>query len=624
VRTVTFYSYKGGTGRTLLLAHTARFLASAGMRVVMIDMDMEAPGLPYKFALNSDRELWPTGGGLVEHLAAYVRGEIQQVNAPALARPIEIPDLEHHPTRTGAIYMIAAGDAPSVDYVRALSGTDWHSFYWGEPGTDGQPAAGGWREVFETLKAQIQDDLHADYLLIDSRTGLADISGVCLNALPDVIVAMTLHRSETIDGMSWALKRACEAAEREARPLTIIKVIARVSSRQPEPDVSGIHDDLPDGPLVYLHVDRELEIRERPLFPSDDITLRESPLLRDYLRFFRLLDRDCFERSHVSRVASLLEHNDAERRDQPAPAVSSGFSDGRVTQRVRARGELRVARSQLPNARVFEMFGSAITDGIAERLRLVGHREQPTPSEIIYDALGGQIRDGVMDFFTDPYPLTDLRQESAEIVQFGVLETYLLVWPKRARKPQALPTAPIGVEGTLEPWLTEASTAGRNNQLEIACLGPEARSESYRFLWRYGAALHNPHEGGLARWLLEESPNTRVALVDRALFARIRRDQRQEIEVQHVQFSKPRPVGFVLPRDDRDWRRLVVDVLALLLQTRFGPPAWEEIQKELQQGLGIKVDGWSQFCRYLAMDMTVARAGTWLQDADARIAQRQR
>ncbi|MFD2350514.1 AAA family ATPase [Nonomuraea ferruginea] len=42
---VTFYSYKGGAGRTMALANTAWLLASNGLRVLAIDWDLESPGL---------------------------------------------------------------------------------------------------------------------------------------------------------------------------------------------------------------------------------------------------------------------------------------------------------------------------------------------------------------------------------------------------------------------------------------------------------------------------------------------------------------------------------------------------------------------------------------------------
>ena len=50
METVAFYSYKGGVGRTLLVANTARFLAQSGRECgCAFDLDLEAPGLHYKF-----------------------------------------------------------------------------------------------------------------------------------------------------------------------------------------------------------------------------------------------------------------------------------------------------------------------------------------------------------------------------------------------------------------------------------------------------------------------------------------------------------------------------------------------------------------------------------------------
>jgi len=49
---VTFYSWKGGVGRTLAVANTAVQLARSGRSVLMIDWDLEAPGLD-RFFLRS-------------------------------------------------------------------------------------------------------------------------------------------------------------------------------------------------------------------------------------------------------------------------------------------------------------------------------------------------------------------------------------------------------------------------------------------------------------------------------------------------------------------------------------------------------------------------------------------
>lgn len=48
-RIVTFYSYKGGVGRTLALANIGVLLAKHGKRVLLMDWDLEAPGLERYF-----------------------------------------------------------------------------------------------------------------------------------------------------------------------------------------------------------------------------------------------------------------------------------------------------------------------------------------------------------------------------------------------------------------------------------------------------------------------------------------------------------------------------------------------------------------------------------------------
>ena len=49
MHTISFYSYKGGVGRSLAVYYFAKELAALGKKVIAIDFDFEAPGLPYKF-----------------------------------------------------------------------------------------------------------------------------------------------------------------------------------------------------------------------------------------------------------------------------------------------------------------------------------------------------------------------------------------------------------------------------------------------------------------------------------------------------------------------------------------------------------------------------------------------
>ncbi len=53
---VTFYSWKGGVGRTMALANTAVQLARKGNRVLVVDWDLEAPGLSKYFEGKEDQK----------------------------------------------------------------------------------------------------------------------------------------------------------------------------------------------------------------------------------------------------------------------------------------------------------------------------------------------------------------------------------------------------------------------------------------------------------------------------------------------------------------------------------------------------------------------------------------
>lgn len=64
---ITFYSYKGGVGRTQLLANLAAYFCHyTHKKLLIIDWDLEAPGLHYFFDKNKTQSK-----GLIEFLMAY-------------------------------------------------------------------------------------------------------------------------------------------------------------------------------------------------------------------------------------------------------------------------------------------------------------------------------------------------------------------------------------------------------------------------------------------------------------------------------------------------------------------------------------------------------------------------
>ena len=78
----TFYSYKGGVGRSMALANVAQWLSTEGVDVVMIDWDLEAPGLEHFFAGDDELEVARSQVGVIDMLESYRR---------------QFPSLQHPP-----------------------------------------------------------------------------------------------------------------------------------------------------------------------------------------------------------------------------------------------------------------------------------------------------------------------------------------------------------------------------------------------------------------------------------------------------------------------------------------------------------------------------------------------
>ena len=105
MQTITFYSYKGGTGRTLALANAAKYLARLGQKVFAIDLDLQAPGLHHKLRLNTQESMPPITQGVVDCVYSFaVKGLLPESLDPYI---MEVPNEEE---RDGRITLMPAGE----------------------------------------------------------------------------------------------------------------------------------------------------------------------------------------------------------------------------------------------------------------------------------------------------------------------------------------------------------------------------------------------------------------------------------------------------------------------------------------------------------------------------------
>ena len=72
----TFYSYKGGVGRSMAMANVGELFSQAGLNVLLVDWDLEAPGLERFFALENEKTA--AQPGVIDMLSDYKRQRKQE------------------------------------------------------------------------------------------------------------------------------------------------------------------------------------------------------------------------------------------------------------------------------------------------------------------------------------------------------------------------------------------------------------------------------------------------------------------------------------------------------------------------------------------------------------------
>ena len=225
-RVVTFYSYKGGTGRTMTLANVAWILAANGMKVLTVDWDLEAPGLSRFFHPFLDHTALAIKGGVVNMINDYLERVVEDAT-PKHARESghaavaqQAIGLDWDFPGDGCIDFISAG-TQNEDYSTILNGLNWDDFY--------QDYEGG--TFLDALREEMARGY--DYTFIDSRTGLSDSSKICTQHLPDDLVVCFTLSDQSIDGAA-GVAHHIENRHDEKTPIRILPVPMRIDEGEKE------------------------------------------------------------------------------------------------------------------------------------------------------------------------------------------------------------------------------------------------------------------------------------------------------------------------------------------------------------------------------------------------------
>ncbi|HEX4496643.1 MAG TPA: AAA family ATPase, partial [Thermoanaerobaculia bacterium] len=254
---VTFYSFKGGVGRSMAMVNIGEILADWGYRVILCDWDLEAPGLE-RYVVDGRKsggppaELagWLARPGLVDLLQEYKE---TLAKPPALSEPEQTPP-EVPPThqqvgnvilrrpstyavatnperrRQGSLSLLTAGRREGEHYqtyAEAVRAFDWNEFY--------ESWAGD--AYIEFLRLDLAGDPQlgrpgaADIVLIDSRTGVTEQGGVCTHHLADLVVLLSAANDLNLDGAIWMARTLSDPRlvdVRGGRPLQILPTPSRI------------------------------------------------------------------------------------------------------------------------------------------------------------------------------------------------------------------------------------------------------------------------------------------------------------------------------------------------------------------------------------------------------------
>ncbi|MBF9129557.1 tetratricopeptide repeat protein [Plantactinospora sp. S1510] len=219
---ITFYSYKGGTGRTMALANTAWILAANGQRVLVADWDLESPGLHRFFAPFLEPDQVATTGGVMDLILEYewenTRRHRDASTAGRSSAGTPPPDWHRRYAKVhkyaftigwdfpggGSLDLLLAGKH-TPDYPGNVTGLNWDNFY---------NRLGG-ALFFDALREDMKRNY--DYTLIDSRTGISDVAEICTIHLPDVLVDCFTLSEQGIDGAASVAARVQDYVGTRAR-----------------------------------------------------------------------------------------------------------------------------------------------------------------------------------------------------------------------------------------------------------------------------------------------------------------------------------------------------------------------------------------------------------------------
>ncbi len=211
---ITFYSYKGGVGRSFALANIGALLSKWGLEVLCVDWDLESPGLSQYFRKYISKKIREKKRGVVEYVTDIA--EKSTTNWREYITKLDIP------TSKSPISLMVAGEQ-NESYIERLRKLDWEKLYKdNDLGKSLEKMRSEWKKEY-------------DFILIDSRTGITDIGGISTIHLPDILAFFFTANHQSLDGAVEAVDRILKEHDRlpyDRSGLITLPVLSRFDMRE--------------------------------------------------------------------------------------------------------------------------------------------------------------------------------------------------------------------------------------------------------------------------------------------------------------------------------------------------------------------------------------------------------
>jgi hypothetical protein len=161
---VTFYSMKGGVGRSTTVAVVAWHLARTGKKVLVFDLDLESPGVGSTLLPTDQLPECGAVDWFVEDAVGNQSAVVENMVAPS---PLALDG-------DGQVYVVPAFGKETGDYLPKLGRV------YLERGGDGPEP---WPSRLRRMVRALEEHVNPDIVLLDSRTGLHDTSAALIMAM---------------------------------------------------------------------------------------------------------------------------------------------------------------------------------------------------------------------------------------------------------------------------------------------------------------------------------------------------------------------------------------------------------------------------------------------------------